>query len=225
MTTKPVIFLGSNTNIIQYVEVCELNNIPVAGIIDSDYFGNTENYKGIPVIGSELTADFASLKNTHNFFIGTNPVIDRNIVIRNNFIKLVNQHDLPCVNIIDPTARVSKTAKVGHGVYIGFCVSVSTDVKVGNHCQIHSHSIIGDCTDIKDNVIIQRRCTLHGSSIVESGAYLGINTVLVKRNKFSHITVGKNSKTFPSVTIMRDIKDYEVVTPNTAHRIYKHEKN
>ena len=57
--TKPLIFLGSSNQItIQLVDVCESLNITIAGIIDSDYFGNTDSLDGIPYIGSELDFDF-----------------------------------------------------------------------------------------------------------------------------------------------------------------------
>ena len=57
---KPIVFLGTSTNLEIFIRVCTLRGMPVAGIVDSDFYGNAETKNGLPVIGSEDTFDFES---------------------------------------------------------------------------------------------------------------------------------------------------------------------
>ena len=47
---KPVIFLGTSTNLEVPIRICQLCNIPVAGIVDSDYYGNTDKKNGVEIM-------------------------------------------------------------------------------------------------------------------------------------------------------------------------------
>ena len=50
---SPLVFLGSSSNLELWVELAERAGVTIIGIIDSDYFGNTDNIAGIPIIGSQ----------------------------------------------------------------------------------------------------------------------------------------------------------------------------
>ena len=49
---SPLVFLGSSSNLELWVELAERAGVTIIGIIDSDYFGNTDNIAGIPIIGA-----------------------------------------------------------------------------------------------------------------------------------------------------------------------------
>ena len=68
---KPIVFLGTSTNLEIFIRVCTLRGMPVAGIVDSDFYGNSEIRNGLPVIGSEDTFDFEAARDQYDFFIGT----------------------------------------------------------------------------------------------------------------------------------------------------------
>jgi hypothetical protein len=76
MDNKPLILLGTNIALYKQIEVCENNGIEIAGIIDSDYFGNTEKFCGQTVIDTEES--FKDLekssyyKENFNFFCAVN---------------------------------------------------------------------------------------------------------------------------------------------------------
>lgn len=79
--TRPLIFLGSSENILGFADLCWDQDIPIAGIIDKDYYLNTADIDGIPYIGAEDTADFADLAREHDFFVSITsiPDYDRNV--------------------------------------------------------------------------------------------------------------------------------------------------
>ena len=60
----------------KFTEICEDAGITVHGIIDNDYFGNTDYIDDIPVIDTEFSfSDLEKLKyyrDNFNFFCATN---------------------------------------------------------------------------------------------------------------------------------------------------------
>ena len=101
MTSKQLVFLGASANISIYAETASRQGIAIAGIVDQDYFGNTNAICDIPVIGSEETF-FNSNYNDYFIFIGTNwsPHSDhaRDKKKRLNFIKLIKQFNIKPIN-------------------------------------------------------------------------------------------------------------------------------
>lgn len=210
--TKPLIFLGSSNQItIQLVDVCESLNITIAGIIDSDYFGNTDSLDGIPYIGSELDFDFEKLKDEYDFFVGVShiPDVPRNIEKRLKFIDLVDKYDLPCVNLIDPATKVSRRAKLGKGIYIGYHSIIESDVVIGDHSQINYLVCIGHHSTIGRNCVFQRGVTMMSQVSMGDNNYFGASSRLLKTH---NMIIGSNCFVHPGIVVMRDIEDNEVVS-------------
>lgn len=210
--SRPLIFLGSSHQItIQFTDVCEQLGIPIAGIIDSDYYGNTESLEEIPYIGSEVTADFDKLKQDYDFFIGVShiPELQRNIDKRLKFIDIVNQYNLPCVNLIDPDTKVSRRAKLGKGIYIGYHSIVESNVSIGDHTQINYLVCIGHDSTIGSNCVFQRGVTMMSQVTIGNNNYFGASSRLLKT---PNMVVGNNCFVHPGIVVMRDISDNEVVS-------------
>lgn len=217
---KPLIFLGCNSHITLYSEVCVRNNIPIAGIIDSDYFGNTPTLEGIPFIGSEKDIDFIELAKSHDFFIAVNPVPHnkRNVSKRNNFINLVDQYNLPCANLIDPQSRIGMFDVIlGKGIYIGYCASINSHVTIGDHCQLHHQVGVGHHSIVGKNVVFQRKSCVSGDTIVEDNSYIGIGVRVVGKNP---LKVGSGSNILAGLTVMRNVEPGETVTPFSNRKVY-----
>jgi acetyltransferase-like isoleucine patch superfamily enzyme len=208
--SKPIVFLGSSLQIFEFAEICDLNGQEVAGIVDSDYYGNTADYRGIPYIGSEDTFDFAVASEKYNFFVSSNPVlgIARTIERRQHFVELATRLDLPCANIIDPHCRISKYAKLGQGIYVGYSCNIGYDVVVNNHCILHCQSVVGHGSTIGENSTLQKTVN------VTSNVTIGKNVIIsvgARLSAFPTMSVGDGAIVQPGLTVHRDIKENEVV--------------
>lgn len=219
--TKPVIFLGASGGISNYTEVCMDRDILIAGIIDSDYFGNTADVEGIPIIESEKTADFTQLKHEYDFFIGINPIptFPRNIAKRAHYINLIKQYDLSCVNLIDRECRIARSTILGRGIYIGYGCAIQPHVTIGDHCQIFALTGVGHNTIMEENVTLQRMSSVNSNVTIEKNVYVGASAKLLK---FPSMHVGANSFIHPAVTVMRDVGENEIISITGKHskRIY-----
>jgi len=217
---KPLIFLGSSSGIQLYVDTAQRQGLNVAGIIDSDYYGNTEIFENIPVIGTET--ELETWKDDYCFFIATNsspdPGHDRDVQKRKKLISLVEKYNLDCINLIDPDCCISSHACLGKGIYIGYNCYIEHGANIGDFCQIFYDAGISHDVKIGKNTVIQRKCGI-GNVTIGDNVYIGmwVNIFCTK-----HIVIGDNAIINQGLSIMRDVMpDEHVKLTKDAVRIYK----
>jgi acetyltransferase-like isoleucine patch superfamily enzyme len=221
--TKPLIFLGSNSVMELYSETCDENGIVVAGIIDSDYYGSRDTVCGIPIIDSESSFEnpeqLAYYRENFVFFCAVNwqpvdtEINQRNRKKRQHYIDLINQHDLTCINIIDQRAKVSPSAQLGKGIYVGEFATLDPRVQIGDFVNIYGQCHIGHDTQIGVNSVIQRRCSLVGELTVESNVFVASNVYLLK----NHARIGQGTFVHECIYLRRGTVANEIVSLQGAN--------
>ena len=198
--SKPLILIGSNSKMFFLQDMCDELNITIAGIIDNDYYGNTKEINGIPVIDTELNFNdpdqLEYYKNNYNFFLAVNwhpyadPVIKRNRQKRKYLMDLLDQLDLPCINLVHKTARIQKTTVLGKNVLVDAYVNISAENVVEDYVSFFSYAIVGANNTIKRNSVFQRKTGLMHNTVVEQDVYFDLNVnVFVSNVTFGHSTV------------------------------------
>lgn len=218
-TSRPLIFVGTNSNMYQYSEMCESVGISVAGIIDSDYFGNTDTYCDIPVIDSQESfncpekLDF--YKKNYNFFCAVNwtPITSSPIAIRNRekrriIIDLIDQCNLRCVSLVSSKSCVSPSATVGKGVFIDHLVNIESKVVIGDFTNLYAYTHVGHTSVIGRNCVFQRISVLAHDSVFEDEVYF---SPLVKLTK-GGVRIGTNTFIHEGVYIRRGTIPNEIVS-------------
>lgn len=226
--TRPVIFIGSSYSMLELVEVCEYFNIKVHGIIDQDYYGNTQALDGIPVIDAESAFDDPEraqyYRENFNFFCATNwtpiknPVHTRNREKRMRQIDLIDQHELSTISLIHHKADVSKYSTVGKGVYIDAFASIEPGVTIEDFVNIYSHCIVGHHATLKRNSVFQRRTSLASGCTYGRNVYFGLLAVHFKTD----VTVADGTFIQQGVCFARATVENEVVEFNggNTRRVY-----
>lgn len=211
MHDTPVVFLGTNSNLLLYCETAKKAGITIAGIIDNDYAGNTDQLHGLPVLGSEQDLEFLqSCKSKYLFFIATNwspdPEHVRDCQKRQHLIDVVATHQLQCVNIVDPSAQVSEHAHLGQGIYIGALSYVEPDVAIEDHAQIHYGVGLSHGSRVGTNTVIQRQAGIAAS--IGANCYVGMWSKLFKSDL---LQVGDHAIINPGLYVARDVASQEHV--------------
>ena len=167
---RPVIFLGTSTNLEVPLRICQLSNIPVAGIVDSDYYGNTDKKNGVEIIGSEHSFDFDAARDQFDFFVGQSYSTQdqRSRKKRLDYISIINHHNLNCATLIHPGSEIYDGVEIGPGCLIGFCAGISHHVTIGAHSRIDSFSIISHNVEIGDNSYIHSASIIMTNTIVKN---------------------------------------------------------
>ncbi len=189
-TSKPLIFLGSSVALYKQLEVCENVGISVHGIIDQDYYRNTEHLCDLPVIdGQDCFKDPERLnyyRENFNFFCATNWTPESSLVqIRNRekrkeLIDIIDHYNLPCISIIDPRSRISRYAQVGRGCFIDGDVMIEHHVTIGDYVNIYCNNDIGHGSVIGRNCVLQRQCMIAGESVLEDDVFMAMRVTALK---------------------------------------------
>ena len=216
--TRPLIFIGSNIAMAKYLDVCDDHGIQVHGIIDQDYFGNTAELHGLPVIGSEAEFEnperLAYYRANFNFFCATNwtpiqdPVYVRNRQKRDRQLELIEQLELDVISLQHRLADVSKRAIIGRGVFIDSFVCVECNCEIHDWAALWSHAIIGHDTVIGRNCVLQRRCNISSHATFEPDVYFGLEVKQFKQN----VIFGHGTFVHEGVCIKRGTVANEIVS-------------
>lgn len=188
--SRPLIFLGSNSLLYIMTEVCDSFNIQIAGIIDQDYWGNTEHICEVPVIDTEDSFNnpdtLQKYKDNFNFFCAVNWMPEnndtaiRNRQKRNHLLSIIDQYQLPCISIVDSGARISKYSSIGRGVFIDAGVNVNPHCHIEDFTNIYCNAFVGSNTHIGKNCVVQRDCFITEACEVEHDSYFGLCSKALK---------------------------------------------
>lgn len=202
------------------MDLCSFYNIEIAGIIDNDYWGNTADLSGIPVIDTETSFDdpvkLQHYRDNYNFFCATNwapesdAVTVRNKNKRMQLIDLLDQHQLDCISLIDPSARISSSATIEPGVYIDAFVLIETSAEIHKHAHVYAFTGIGHHTIVMRNCVIQRHCSIAGDCVFEPNTYVGTAVKALKTGA----VFGSNTFIHEAVYIRRGTVSNETVKFN-----------
>ena len=222
-SSRPLIFIGSNSNLYQYTEICQLNGIDIAGIMDSDYYGNTDSYCEIPLIDTEESLyDAEKLKTyqeKYNFFCATNwsPEQDADIIRnrqkRHKLIDLIDQFDLRCISLVGPVNFISPSTNIGKGVFIDSMVHVGPRASIGDFVNIQAMSCVGPNATIGRNCTLQRLCCISDVVVGENSYFAPMTKALKNKAVF-----GANTFIHEGIYIKRGTVDNEIVSMDQGNR-------
>lgn len=230
--SKPLILLGSQLGLWFITDLCERNNITIHGLIDNDYFGNTESIENVPVIDTENSFDdpekLSYYKQNFNFFnvvaiSGQNkdPIHFRNFQKRYKFINLIERHNLNCISIVDHSSVVHKTNKIGKNVLIDLFCYISAYNEIGDFCSIYAFSAMAHHNKLGRNCVMQRRSGVHNYNTLEDDVYVGLQSqvwgenLLLKKGTVIHPMLGLNRSTEENELISIAGKDLRRVYQGT----------
>ena len=220
---RPVIFLGTGSNLEVPLRICQLRNIPVAGIVDSDYYGNTDKKNGVEIIGSEHSFDFDTARDQFDFFVGQSSSTQdqRSRKKRLDYISIINHHNLNCATLIHPTSEIYNNVEIGPGCLIGFCTGISHHVTIGAHSRLDSFSMIAHHVEIGDNCCINPYSFISANTIVKNNVVIMPGAAIIRTGK-NHTVIGNDAIIHPKVTVAREVEPGEIISlvGSNTRRIY-----
>jgi sugar O-acyltransferase (sialic acid O-acetyltransferase NeuD family) len=116
--------------------------------------------------------------------------------------------------LIDPSAWVSRTAKLGVGCAIYPHCFIGLNTVIGDFCFCLSGSIINHDNIVEEGVTIASGSCLAGNVHVEAGCYLG-QACTVRQ----HVRIGRHSLIGTGAVVLRDVPDDSVMVGNPARRL------
>lgn len=211
-----LLFLGHSRSILRLQEVAELLGYTVLGIIDDNYFGNTESLDQLPILGTEKNIKLVLEKYpTAQFFVSTPRtarIQDWQIPIDNKrqaMIETVRRYQLPLVNLIHPHTEISKYATLGQGIFIGFGSLIQHRVRIDNFAYIREQVSVSHDTIVESNVFLGAQSYIGSTAHIGENSYIGMKSAVITSSN-SIITIGKNCVTHPGVIMLKDLPDNSI---------------
>lgn len=214
-------------------EVCDSFGIKIAGIIDQDYWGNTDSVCEVAVIDTEdsfaHTDRLKYYKNNFNFFCAVNWTPEnnkasiRNRQKRTRLLSIIDQYQLPCISLVNPSARISQHSSIGHGVFLDARVHIDPKSHIDDFTNVYFNAYVGPYVHIGQNCVIQRDCFITDGCRVGHDSYFGLCSKALKVDAefgpgtFVHEAIYIRRGTVPNEIVslhgpnMRRIQPYPIV--------------
>ena len=167
---------------------------------------------GVPVVGDDLMLEALYQQGYRNAFISMSTIHQTNLY------DTVKQLGYRFISIIDVSAVVSKSARIGEGVYIGKNAVVNAD------------SVIGNCTIINSGAIVEHHCQIGNFSHIAPGAVL-CGTVCVGDHTHigaascvrQNLSIGHNSIVGMGSVVTKNIPDHVTSYGNPCRTVSDNE--
>lgn len=243
---RPLIFVGSRVNMLQLAIPAAKLGREILGILDYQYYNNTDNVDGIPIIGDErwlLDSNNQQAQDwlrTCDFFVATlstGEQLDKNNesnreVLRYQRINLLDQINASVANLIDPDSNLSKNLnniygriKLGKGILVSDSADVTMyNVEIGDYATIQSQVFVGHHVQIGRNVSIAPMVKLFSCNIGSNstiGMYSYTRCSALSRKDYYNI--GSWSTVWSESCINRDVPDNSILT-NCGRVLKKYRK-
>jgi acetyltransferase-like isoleucine patch superfamily enzyme len=214
--------------------------IEIKGILDHHYWGNKNDFDGIPVIGDErwlLDKDNTQAQQWLQdcvFFPATwpdgrqvNKVSPDMNSLRLDRIQVLEQSGAEVINLIHPEVNGisdiynSKyaTTKIGKGVLMQSSTYVGPNHNViGDYCQIEVGAGISHDAKLGRNVGVAPMAFLC-DTIIKDNAFIGAYATFDFKRNSDIITIGENSTVWTRAVVNKDVPDNSIYTDN--NRIFK----
>lgn len=174
-----LILIGAGGHAKSVVDAIDNSKYELCGFID-------ENKKGkhleIPIFGAQIE-DITNYKE-FSYFVSIGDVYYR----KSWFDKIINM-DLNVINIIDSSAIISPSAKIGIGNFVGKMSVINANAKIGNNNIINTKSLIEHECIVGNNTHISTNSVINGNVEVEDNVFMGSSSVCNGQLKIGHDTI------------------------------------
>ena len=206
---KSVYIIGAGTYGEVMWELAVLNGYEVKGYYDEDESKLNNMIMGTKVIGKFSDLPEADIKNNNYIVaIGNND-------IRYNIMSRINALGGMTPTLIHPSAVISKSAKIGKGVYIQANAHIWTKVNVSDYCVISPNVVVAHHSSLGKACLVSTLSAVGASINVEDFVFIGMGATIVT----GVTSIGKNSIIGAGAVVLKDVEENSVYAGVPAKKI------
>lgn len=191
----------------ELAEDCDYN---VVAFYDED-----ESKIGTRVMDTEVVGKFSLLSDDDikgkNFVVAIG-----NNKVRYSIMTEINRKGGITPSLIHPSAKVSKSAKIGRGVYIQMGAVIWTKVELGDYVIVSPNTVIAHHSKVGKACLISTLCAVGASIEIGDYAFFGFGSIAITGIH----RVGKNVYLGAGTTVTKDTPD-NVLMVGTPAKVIK----
>lgn len=200
---KNLILIGAGGHAKSVADSINKLEYELCGFIDSSKKGT---HMGLPIWGIELE-DIPNYEE-YSYFVSIGDVEYRKIW----FEKILDM-GLELINIIDSSAIISSSAKIGIGNFIGKMAVINAEVEIGNNNVINTKALVEHECKIGDHCHLSTNSVINGNVIVGNSVFMGSSSVCNGQLK-----IGSNSIIGSGSVVIKDVPE-EVTVVGVPARV------
>lgn len=176
---KKVIFVGAGEYAESVYDSMAKEEYDLIGFVDEYKKGY---HMGKPILAATIEEVFNFRDYAYFISIGdTEP--------RKRQFEAVKRLGLETINIIDKTALISDSVKIGTGNFIGKMAVINIGTVIGDNNMVNSKSLIEHHCTIMNHTRIATATVMNGDVVVEDGAYLGSMACCIGQQRLGEFSI------------------------------------
>lgn len=188
---EKIILVGAGGHAKSVIDCIDSGKFEVVGFIDDNKKGA---HCGFPVIGNKLEDIVEYQKYKYFVTIG-------DIAPRKRWYEKLKKHNLKTVNIIDKTAIISPSAKIGSGNFIGKFAIINADSVIGDDNVINTRALIEHECVVGSHTHLSTNSVINGNVIINDCVFLGSCAVCI-----GQLTIGESTTIGAGSVVIKDVE-------------------
>lgn len=211
---KKILLIGGGGHCKSVLDsLLELNEYADIGIIDEKK-DNVTSVMRIPIVGSDDDLPQLLSVGYRHAFVAVGSVGDPSLRIK--LFNILESIGFEIPIIIDASAKVSKYAKIGQGVFVGKHSVINAGTKVQKGSIINSGSIVEHDCQIGAFSHIASGAVLGGEVVIGENSHIGLNAVIKQQ-----IKIGASSIIGMGSVVLHNIDSNTMAYGNPCREVKK----
>lgn len=174
-----VVGIGAGGHAAVMIEAIQaMGGCQIVGLLDADSEKHGSTVLGIPILGDDSLWPTLIQQGITHFFNGVGSV--RDTIARQRVFDHAAQMGLRALTVIQPSATVSPSARLGDGVAVLSRAHVGTRAQLGSNVLINTGALIEHDCVIGDHCHIATGAVLAGSVTIGLGVHVGAGAVILQ---------------------------------------------
>lgn len=176
---KKLILIGAGGHAKSVADSIDTLEYKLYGFIDGNKKGT---HLGLTIFGTQLE-DIPNYEEC-SYFVSIGDVRYRKL-----WFDRIRERGLNIINIIDSSAIISSSVKMGIGNFVGKMVVVNADAEIGNNNVINTKALIEHECKVGNHSHLSTNSVINGNVIVEDNVFMGSSSVCNGQLKIGHDAV------------------------------------
>lgn len=185
----------------------------VIGLLDADKARWGNALLGVPILGGDEEIDrLINLENITAFFVGIGAI--KSLALRRKAYEYALGKGLAPLDIMHPSAHISRHAMHGSGVTMMVSSIVNAGSSIGNNVIINTGAIVEHDCSVGNHVHIATGACVTGGVEIGDESMVGAGSVIRQG-----VRIGKRVVVGAGAVVIKDVPDDCVVVGNPANKL------